>query len=62
MCPARLEAEAPTTALMAMVIWEFCRSTAGDAHGNVTRKNQIRGGARGEPGEAWNDLIVTIGW
>jgi hypothetical protein len=31
-------------------------------HGNVSEKAiQARGGARGEPGEVWNDLILTMG-
>jgi hypothetical protein len=30
--------------------------------GNVSEKAiQVRGGARGEPGEVWNDLILTMG-
>jgi len=31
-------------------------------HGNVSERTiQTRGGARGEPGEVWNDLILTMG-
>jgi hypothetical protein len=31
-------------------------------HGNVSeRAIQVRGGARGEPGEVWNALILTMG-
>lgn len=31
-------------------------------HGNVSERTiQTRGGARGEPGEVWNDLILAMG-
>jgi hypothetical protein len=34
----------------------------GGAHGNVSeRAIQVRGGARGEPGEVSNALILTMG-